>query len=99
MIKKPALILLPFLLLVLLVVRGQVARETPPAYDPSLETVIVRFGVIDKAPQNWSGSIEPDSSSADVISLSGYHFEPQDRLQGHAFQLRSRAWNENFFQT
>jgi hypothetical protein len=100
MIKKPALVLLPFLILVLLVLRAQVARDTPPpAYDPSLETVIVRFGVTGKTPQDWSGSIDPDSSSADVISLSGYHFEPQDHVEGHSFQLRSRAWNENFFQT
>ena len=100
MIQKPVLVLVPLVLLVLLVVRGQVTRNPPAvAYDPSLATVVVRFGVTDKAAQNWAGSIEADSNAAEVVSISGYHFEQQDHVQGHTFEFRSRGWNENFYQT
>jgi hypothetical protein len=97
--RNLALLPIAAILAALFGIRGQVSREAPAAaYDPSLETVVVRFGVTDKSGRLWSGSIEPDFPGAAVVSLAGFHFEAPDRIQAHSFEFRSRPWNDNFYQ-
>jgi hypothetical protein len=54
--------------------------------------MVIRYGVTDKVEKTWRGRLEPDSGDAQVISLSGYHFQPPDRVAGREWEFKTRIW-------
>src|SRR5262249_46238427 len=64
---------------------------------PTSETLLIRFGVTDKTPRTWRGSLEPEGNSQ-VLSLSGYHFQPPDQVSSRQFEFTSRLWTAGFQQ-
>ena len=56
-------------------------------------TVLIRCGVNDKTGNTWTGSLEPVSSDARLISVQGYHFQPTDRADASgSWKFETRAW-------
>src|SRR6266567_7397319 len=80
-------------------------RAQPPQnaaaslFDPSVRTLLIRYGVTDKVEKTWHGRLEPDSGDAQVIALSGYHFQQSDRVTGREWEFKTRLWETPSRQT
>jgi len=72
--------------------------EPGTVLDASTQTILIQFGVTDKDGRAWTGSLQPQSSDGEVVSLAGYHFEPPDRITNHSFQFTTRPWTPGFEQ-
>ncbi len=56
-------------------------------------TLLIRCGVNDKTGGAWTGSLEPASADARVLSVQGYHFRPTDRVDSRgSWKFETRAW-------
>src|SRR5438874_13606617 len=76
------------------------AQPAPQAkFDPSLRTLLIRYGVTDKVEKTWRGRLEPESGDAQVIGLSGYHFQQTDRVSGREWEFKTRVWETPSRQT
>jgi hypothetical protein len=70
---------------------------SPVVWDPAASSVLIRFGVTDTATRVWRGSVEPAGGDAQVLALTGYHFQDDDALPlsdggVRGFSFTSRAW-------
>lgn len=79
---------------------AQSARPASTPTDPAARTLLIRFGVTAKTGKNWSGRLEPESADAQIVSLTGYHFQPPDSTDAaqHSWQFATRPWAPVFQQ-
>ena len=70
----------------------RVRAQTAAAAPASGSTLLIRYGVTDKVERTWRGRLEPDSPDARVVSLTGYHFQQGDRINGSAWEFKTRLW-------
>jgi hypothetical protein len=70
------------------------AQSNPatPLVDPSVRTLLIRYGVVDTVEKTWRGRLEPDFGGAEIVSLSGYHFQQSDRINGREWEFKTRFW-------
>src|SRR5438477_1775109 len=75
------------------------AQSSIQRLDPGIQTVLIRCGVTDKEGKTWSGTLEADSSGAEILSFRGYHFQPPDDITGPGrFSFATRPWVTSFQQ-
>ncbi|MBK5290559.1 MAG: hypothetical protein JJE04_02560 [Acidobacteriia bacterium] len=85
------------LIAVMLLIHRSTLEAQDPAPDWSATTVLVRAGLTAQAPARWTGLIEPVSTDARLLSLTGFHFLTQpaataDRIEANRFDFATRAW-------
>ena len=69
-----------------------------PALDESVHTILVRWGMKDKAEKGWKGSIEA-VAQGQVLGIQGYHFQGDDAVDGaNAWHFQTRRWIASFLQ-
>src|SRR5215469_3799563 len=105
MLKRTALpaIVFAFLTLISLIpwkgLRAQPEQKSSASlFDRSAHTLLIRYGVTDKVEKTWRGRLEPDSGNAQIVSVTGYHFQPPDRVTGREWEFKTRLWETSFQQ-
>src|SRR5579859_1416908 len=65
--------------------------------DPGERTLLIRCGVTDKEEKSWSGSLEPETSGAEIVAIEGYHFQPPDKVTAPgSFSFVTKEWKPAF---
>src|SRR4029077_20756614 len=72
--------------------RAQPQNPVASLFDRSLATLLIRYGVTDKVEKTWRGRLEPASGDAQILALSGYHFQQADRVSGREWEFKTRLW-------
>ena len=67
-----------FALLAVVIIAGCEARQNSLGVLPNQSSFLLRFGVSDTTPADWSGSVE--TTGGRITSLSPWHFDKEDRL-------------------
>ena len=67
-----------FALLAVVIISGCRAQQNSIGVLPNQSSFLVRFGSVDTAPADWSGSVE--TTGGRVLSLAPWHFDKEDHL-------------------
>src|SRR5437868_2157882 len=79
--------------------RAQPQNAAASLFDQSVRTLLIRYGVTDKVEKTWRGRLEPASGDAQVLALSGYHFQQGDRVSGREWEFKTRLCETPNLQT
>ena len=67
-----------FALLAVVIISGCRAQQNSIGVLPNQSSFLLRFGAVDTAPADWSGSVE--TTGGRVVSLAPWHFDKEDHL-------------------